>query len=148
MTEALKKRRRWPWVLVALVLMTAASFAWRSRPLNEMERALVGEWRSADPDRKLHVAIQLAANRRYRTTVSGNETGTGTGRWTARGNTICFGQDVSFWGETGMPWRIRFQNCFNTLLTVETVDFRVDGPDRVWLEGHEFVRVHDEAAGR
>ncbi len=147
MSDTVRKRRRWPWVVLAALLLISGPVAWQFRPLNQMELALVGKWRSADPDRKLHVEIQLAANRRYRTMVRGDETGTGTGPWTARGNTLYLGQDVSFWGETGMPWRMRFQDCLGTLFTVETVDLRVDGPDRVWLEGYEFVRVHDEAAG-
>lgn len=49
MTEPVKTRRRWLWGLpLFLGLVIGGPIAWRFRPLNDMERRLVGRW--ADPE--------------------------------------------------------------------------------------------------
>lgn len=46
MSDIVKKRRRWPWVILAvLLLLVGAPIAWRLRPLNETERSVIGTWR-------------------------------------------------------------------------------------------------------
>jgi len=45
MAETVKRRRRWPWgLLAALVLLIGCPVARRLRPLNAEERAVVGVW--------------------------------------------------------------------------------------------------------
>lgn len=53
MTETVQRRRRWPWMLLAaLVLSIGGPVVWRLRPLNAEERAVVGVWTAGrDPVR-------------------------------------------------------------------------------------------------
>lgn len=51
MTETVKRRHRWAWlVLAAVLLLVGGRVAWRSRPLNAIERRLVGDWINMPPD--------------------------------------------------------------------------------------------------
>lgn len=51
MSEIVPRRRRWPYVVVLLILVVGGfPFAWRYRPLNSTERRLVGGWSSPAPD--------------------------------------------------------------------------------------------------
>ena len=48
MPESIRTRRRWPWVVLATaILLIGGRVAWRFRPLNATERALVGRWGNA-----------------------------------------------------------------------------------------------------
>lgn len=45
MLEVVRKRRRWPrWALATVGLLIGMPVAWHLRPLNSMERRLVGVW--------------------------------------------------------------------------------------------------------
>lgn len=53
MAEIAKGRRRWPWWILAVVvlLLFGGPFAWRFRPLNAAERRMLGTWVDAEfPD--------------------------------------------------------------------------------------------------
>lgn len=51
MPEIPIRRRRWPlWLLAVVLLLIAGPIAWRWRPLNATERALLGTWRIAQPN--------------------------------------------------------------------------------------------------
>lgn len=51
MSGTRKKRRRWPWILLAAVVLFAGPpLAWRYRPLNATERGLVGTWITPQTD--------------------------------------------------------------------------------------------------
>lgn len=68
MTERSKRRRRWPWIGLAVVLLcVSGSLAWRYRPLNRTERALLGKWRPDEFSRTANPAdrITLTADRRF-----------------------------------------------------------------------------------
>lgn len=55
MTENVKKRRRWPWlILAATLILVCGPTVWRLRPLNATERRLVGSW-SPEHDSRLGV---------------------------------------------------------------------------------------------
>ena len=66
MTETVK-RRRWPWVVLGLLLLViGVPIAWRFRPLNSEEKRLVGRWRSEPTfDGAAIVAYHFADSRRY-----------------------------------------------------------------------------------
>ncbi len=52
MTESVKKRRRWPWLVLASVLLMVVGgfpFTSRYRPLSHTERRLVGVWTTPLP---------------------------------------------------------------------------------------------------
>lgn len=144
MSEAVKKCQRWPWLALATVLLLVGGpLAWQFRPLNETERALIGKWRGGDPKGDWQVEVHLEANRRFRTTLRGSDTGAATGPWTAQGSTIQFKADVSFWDQKGVPWKRRLQRCFEAMFTVEVLEFRADGPDRLTVGEYEYVRVRE-----
>lgn len=47
MSQNRTKRRRWPWLVLCLVLLPSAGLvAWKLRPLTADERAMVGTWRA------------------------------------------------------------------------------------------------------
>lgn len=48
MMETAKSRRRWPWGILAVLLLVAGSIGWRFRPMNPLEHRLVGTWRDTN----------------------------------------------------------------------------------------------------
>ncbi len=57
------KRRRWPWImLAAVVLFASPPLAWQYRPLNATERRLVGTWITPQTD-EIYV---FTSDRRFR----------------------------------------------------------------------------------
>lgn len=81
-----RKPRRWPWgVLVVLALSVGGPIAWRFRPLNAIEKTLVGRWQLlADGS-----AYELDARRRYLHPGTG-----GRGSWSASQGRIVFRSDL------------------------------------------------------
>lgn len=68
MLEVVTKRRRWPrWALATVGLLIGVPVAWHLRPLNSMERRLVGVWEggSSVSLRQLH-QLTFTPDRRYR----------------------------------------------------------------------------------
>jgi len=92
MHEIVKKRRRWPWVILgSLLLLIGGAIAWQFRPsfrpLNAFELSLLGTWRSSD---QLRIADEFVftADRRF-VLVNGHVVGVEPqGRWAASPGTL------------------------------------------------------------
>jgi len=84
MSETVKNRRRWPWlVLFVLALLIGGPLAWRLRPLNSAERALLGEWYGAKASvrgRAVRGTVIFSADRRF-LSRSGNGSYLNRGSW-------------------------------------------------------------------
>lgn len=96
MTETVKRRRRWPWVVLTTVLIAVAwPLAWRYRPLNAEEQRLVGTWRSLPAyDGAAIRTYQFTNSRRYsRYTESGFFEDSGT--WQMSKGVVTFHRDRS-----------------------------------------------------
>lgn len=144
-TKTVKRRRRWPLVIAAIVLiLVAAPLAWQLRPLTADERALVGHWRSVTPS---NADYFLSADRRFRITF---DAAIAPDRQFVRGTWTAY--DSSFHVRarpSGSPWRNPLRRCYAWITApTESAKIRFDGPDRFWMEKVEFVRVPDEASVR
>lgn len=148
MTEAEKRRRRWPWmVFLSLLLVTVGAIAWRFRPLNSTESYLVGHWRIVSRTDVPYVR-SFRADKTFKDTtenVSGQPCGL-TGIWTASGTEVYL-YDIKYWPDSAPRLVIsRWQRVKDALgLGVRLPGLRIDGPDHFWHGGSEFVRVADDA---
>lgn len=65
MAETTPRRRRWPWWIAgAVLLLVAGPIAWSFRPLNTVERRLLGKWRSPTSDPSISVTYTFTPDRR------------------------------------------------------------------------------------
>lgn len=82
------KRRRWPWVvLAALLIVGGGPIAWRLRPLNAEERSVIGIWRCRVPHAPSTFTITFTDDRRY-LLVRGNFQDTEEGNWFLSGDRL------------------------------------------------------------
>ena len=118
------RRRRWPWVvLVTTLVIVGGPIAYRFRPLNAAERALVGRW--TDNGGEFATIFQLNPNR----TMVDHET---VGSWSASGTTLYLHSPV---GRTdGLAWGVRL-SLYIAHLSSARIDFRWEGPDRFYVKG-------------
>ncbi len=66
MNETTQRRRRWPWLIVAAILLLIGGTAsWSRRPLSASESALLGVWYAALPGGKGTVRLRITSDRRY-----------------------------------------------------------------------------------
>ncbi len=71
MSGTIPKRRRWPWIILAAVLLfVGGPVAWQYRPLNATEKALVGVWRGGWPT---ITELTFSPDRRYRRLIVRNQ---------------------------------------------------------------------------
>jgi len=138
MSETAKRRRRWPWLfLAALLVLVGGPVAWQFRPLTPAERALVGHWRSSVHDADYH----LSSDHRFQLTLDlgDQESLPVRGSWTASGSSFHVRAVPG-----GSPWKNPLRHwCAWISAPTESANIRLDGPDRFWMNNVEFVRVRD-----
>lgn len=136
--DTAKRRRRWPWVaLAALVLLIVGPIAWRFRPLNADERALVGHWQGAGPATQVW---EFDADRRWRIRSTETNSADTCGNWTATSTAISFTQDLSRIGLQNLPWHRRVLAQFRAKTpTPNPIEWR--GSDCFSFLGYEMKRV-------
>lgn len=89
MTETAKKRCRWPWfVLAAVLLLVAGTLAWQFRPLNATEQKLVGAWLCKFRGQ----TYRFAENRRYQF-IDSELDATQEGSWKATDSSLVLRPD-------------------------------------------------------
>lgn len=136
MTETVKKRRRWPWVVLsAILVLTAGAMAWHFRPLNTAEKALVGSWRP--PGALSDTEYRFDADRRC--FFGGNY----YGRWSASKDTVFVGAPVPFKVLARAPWHFRLAMYFESLVTPHAISINWDGENRVFIGQRLYARVRD-----
>lgn len=132
MAEIAKKRRRWPWVVLAVCLLLAiGQVAWKFRPLNAVERPLVGRW-------GLPEVIRLQADRRM--FMDGDFVGV----WSASETTLSVRWQVSLAELADRPWPTRLILYVKARLVPRTFDLTRHGPDRISVQGIDLDRLHEE----
>jgi len=135
MTEIAKRRRRWPWVAAAVVLLlVGGSLAWRFRPLNSAEKAFVGHWHDGSTN-----GFRFDANHCCAGDGAGGEVVTGT--WSARGNTLSIRFRTELKDYANLPWQMGLSRYLETLLSPPSGKVKWDGANRFFWQGNEFVRV-------
>jgi len=150
MSETVRKRRRWPYVFIGLILLAiAVPFAWAYRPLNAAERELVGTWAKVDsPGERLN----LGADRTY--TWTGISTLTfpdappktihslgGRGTWTASSARLILRDDTAEDElEAASLWESVLLLVLRPVLADEGSPLRAEG-DRVWIGDDAYSRV-------
>ena len=142
MIETVQKRRRWPWaVLAAVLLLIAAPIAWRSRPLNAAETALVGRWvRAADG-----WSMEFRSDRIF---FEGPPPGPDPPlEWSASEHTIRVTHTYSSEDSAREALADRFYLVMRGRKKYRDIQYRRAGSERLWFYGREFVRAPDKAAG-
>ncbi len=120
----MKKRRRWPWVvLVTTLVIVGGPLAYRFRPLNAAERALVGRW--TDNGGEFATIFQLNPDR----TMVEDET---VGSWSASGTALYLHTPLE--ATEGLHWRARVSLYLSNIFSPR-IDIRWDGPDRFYIKG-------------
>lgn len=134
-----KRRRRWPWILLAIgLLLVGGPFALQLRPLNPTERALVGTW--SEPAHGIR--YRLTADRQVEMSNL-SQAWTSTGQWSASGDSLSLSPGTSAHIVAKRPWYLNLPFSLLRPFARRTYPLRLDGRDRIWLGGVEFVRVPD-----
>ena len=134
MSEAAKRRCRWPWVvLAAVLLLVAGSITWRFRPLNATESALVGHW--LDP--AANVQVEFRSDRRL--LADGQD----IAAWSASEKAISLRYPPAFGDNASLHWPKRLVLYFRMLVVPLPYEFEWDGSYRMIWNSTEFVRVSD-----
>lgn len=136
MPESIRTRRRWPWVVLATaILLIGGRVAWRFRPLNATERALVGRWANTEAG----PGFECGADRRFFPTSAE------AGEWSAREGVLSIRHPVAVRELAQMPWQERPSIVFQGFAISQTVPFRWNGPDRIVMDSlgvdTEYVRI-------
>lgn len=131
MSEIVKKRRRWPWaVLAAVLFLVVGPIAWQFRPLNATERQLVGRW-GHDPD---HVIWHFHADR--------HATGLGfRGTWSASPDTVTLRRYP--FDTQREELKNRLIMCFRRLRYPVRNGLEFEGPDRIVIGKFHIKRLPD-----
>lgn len=140
-TETIPRRRRWPWVLLVVVLLLIGGpTAWRFRPMNATELALVGRWTWSQQGN----TCDFEANRRYALKRPGVVVA--TGRWSASASSLRLSPDAT--GSLGLAsWRTTLRRAQRMLFPPPGIPLRRDGPDRFWFGESKVDRVTHKATG-
>ena len=152
MSNPARKRRRWPWILLAAVVVVAgAMLGWRFRPLNATERTLVGRWSSVGGGRDW---IEFRSDRSFETTklpfVHANDltpwqlewrTRT-SGTWTADGDVLTLKYAAA---DPALPLDSRFVKSVQGLLSrrQERTPLEMEGQDKFYAFDEPFFRRID-----
>jgi len=151
MSDTGNRRRRWPWLILALgLLVIGVPLVWRLRPLNATERALVGSWSCDAPKAEL----QFSPYHQFQGAIFWKldvpqlrgelqETVHGA-TWSATNSRIEIRHSrlkLSNIRQYGFRWVLQ------DILTggeLRVMKLQVDGPDKIIVEGHEFRRVSSQ----
>lgn len=109
MAETSNKRRRWLWLILSVgLIFIGAPIAWRLRPLNALERRLVGKWQTFyGPYLSPSPAFAMHADRTFRI-------GERTGHWHASDGKLFISYSIgssmrtvpgSLWQRLDITWR-------------------------------------------
>lgn len=94
MTEIVKRRRRWPWVvLAAMLIVCGGPVAWRFRPLSAEERSVIGIWRCRVPRAPSTFTITFTDDRRY-LLLRGNHQSEEEGQWSISGDRLTCSAEI------------------------------------------------------
>lgn len=127
MTETAKRRRRWPWIVLAAVLLpVCGSMAWRCRPLNTAERGMLGHWTFLESS--IETRAVFYADRTF--AIDGETVGS----WSASPSTIWLRTPVTFAETAGLPWPTRLAFFIGHRLLSGSTGIEWDGPDRFILK--------------
>lgn len=107
MSDTVRKRRCWLWgMLAAVLLLVGVPIGWRLRPLNSVERQLVGDWKTLSPTLEVihNPTYRLKANRRFilrHAVVTSFGGSVSEGSWSCSGDTLYITRDppprLSIW---------------------------------------------------
>lgn len=137
MTETVKRRRRWPWlVLSATLLLACVPIAWRLRPLNTAERALLGDWTALEGlDGSVRTSTTFYADRTF---AMDEEL---VGSWNASTSVVRLHTPLTLAQTAGYPWHIRLGVFIESRLASKSVEIQWDGPNRFTIkEGPPYNR--------
>lgn len=155
MTETVRKRLRWPWMALAVVLLLVGGpIAWRFRPLNKSERRLLGTFEVSFRDGVLGLQtpgfvleeVTFYSNRQYvRRILDVGHPVVQRGSWEAGQDTITL-KPISPTG-IGVPWHARLRAYVSELLQPRREAMGWDGPDCFWMTYHDlrYRRAPDPA---
>lgn len=146
MSEAVRKRRRrWPWMVLAALVLVGGPLGWRFRPMNGAERQLVGTWEESPetredeevldessgrfvPERTL---LRFTAARRFAYWTD-REPYHEHASWSASATSLKASPDLGTMGLTA--WLSR-------AVTTRASSIRFVDRDHVWIDEHLYVRV-------
>lgn len=135
MTETAKKRRRWPWaILVVVLLLAGGRIAWRFRPLNAAELAIVGKWAVTEPSGPIA---------HFRPDHSVFLDGREIAEWSASANSLSLKYRVSIGDYPTLKWSARLSAYIKLRLFPQSYELTWDGADHFSLDIGEFYRVPD-----
>ncbi len=140
MTEIVKKRRRWPWaVLAVVVLFIGAPIAWQFRPLNSTERALVGRWQHP---LGVDAIYQFGSNRRCTLTFPSSPPNFAVhGSWSASDSQLQIAVNhITSPGFGDEPWMSRL---LSTVFPQPARPLQIVGPDQISFDGRYLNRLRD-----
>lgn len=150
--EVPKKRRRWRWIALALLmLLVGGPIAWRFRPLNEHERQVLGKYevqfspqiRTGEVPKWVLENLALSADRRYVHNFFGrNPRYEEHGSWEAERDVVILIPDLQ--PSTGTRWHSHVRRYVDWMLTPRRRVFRREG-DELCEGQHDdfrFRRVH------
>lgn len=144
MTEAAKRCRRWPWIVPGIALLVVAGLvAWRFRPLNAAERALVGVWLADDAVMHFH----FSSDRKFKVEWQGPKSpsdmfpaGIGIGTWSASADQIVIRSPSPTLSQVlrfDARWPVR---DYLTGGRAKALEYRVRSPEKLMVESHRFSR--------
>ena len=132
MTETTKRRRRWPWLVLAVgMLLVGGQLAWRFRPLNATEKLLVGKWGGTNPD---VVVYHFHRDRRFTSLTT-------SGSWRASPGLLTLERDP--FDSQGHPLQDRLEICFRRILHPRQCTLKFDGPDQLFQNRLRLQRIRD-----
>lgn len=141
MSESVKKRRRWPWVVLAAVLLLfGGPIAWSFRPLTAVERSLIGTWTSAGvrgstTSSQLPKSLRFMPNRRWSVRMAQGEFRE-IGSWDAGPTDLRRYYDVQYYGVT---WLDRLRNAV-AFAGAHSDPLRTCDSGHLMVDGREFSR--------
>lgn len=141
MVEPVNKRRRWPWIVLAVVsLLFGVGIAWHFRPLSAAEREMVGVWQSGIS------TYTLTADRRYvvrRVAPWSALVGVERGNWQISGGWLSLRSDL----DDPLSWRslpLHLRRLFQANFRTDQMRLHREGPDRVHLEPERIGTVPED----